>query len=115
MTNLRPSEEKLLGDDPDHRVLPMVLRAQFVSDPEATPLLRCPHCKFSGRGWQRFPKPSLCGKVSAALLAPICCCCLPFCCRCSINWEWLCPECHRAHSEDKAVDEILGATYASYN
>ena len=90
-----------------HEVLPMTYRHMFVNKNDTTPLLQCPHCGYSGHGWQKFPKPSCCGKVSAILLAFLCMCCLPFCCDCSICWEWMCPSCHQMHFEkDDPMTEL---------
>lgn len=100
------SSETLIN--PDHQKRPMSQRFAFVSNAQSTPSKHCPVCNFTGRGWQKFPKPSTCGKVSAGLLAFCCCCCLPFCCDCSIKWEWMCPACHHLHSEDDVgSDEAL--------
>ena len=94
------STSDTLIENPDHEIRPMSLRFQFVSNAQSTPLMHCPYCNFTGRGWQKFPKPSTCGKVWAIILTICCSCCCPFCCDCSISWEWMCPACHHLHSED---------------
>ena len=81
-----------------HEVVPMYDRSIFTASEDFTPEMKCPYCNYNGRGWEKFPKPSLCGKISAAILTVICMCCLPFCCDCSIEWEWMCPSCHQCHS-----------------
>ena len=80
-----------------HKILPMSKRSKFVNKDAETPRMTCPHCQYSGRGWQKFPKISCCGKASAVLLTVLCMCWAPFCCKCSIRWDWMCPACHQCH------------------
>ena len=99
-------DEELIEAEPTprHEILPMSKRSRLVDKGDTTPAMTCPHCSYSGRGWQKFPKISCCGIASAVLLTVVCMCCLPFCCNCSIEWNWMCPACHQCHKP--RADEI---------
>lgn len=96
------AQEELIADpaQPQHEVISMSKRLRFVNKGDTTPMMTCPLCNYSGHGWQKFPRLSTCGKVSAGFLTIVCMCCLPFCCDCSITWEWMCPACHQCHVPD---------------